>query len=288
MSRDFARLARPTQWTKNLFVLAPLLFSRNLFHADAVARSFAAFAVFCFLSSGLYAVNDALDAERDREHPVKRWRPVAAGRISKTQACLFGLLLAACAGLLATMTVGPHYLTWLAAYLINGLAYNFKIKNHVIADVICIAIGFTIRLLAGCAAIDVHPSSWILVCGFSVALVLGFGKRRMEVVRLHQHGVFRPTLLSYSEGKLDLLLGVTSGMCVMSYMLYAAAPESAQRQGSGELYYTVPFVIYGVFRYCFKAIEGADYGPAELLVKDYVFVVNGILWVISVLLIVYF
>src|SRR5262249_28826534 len=148
-------------------------------------------------------------------------------------------------------------------------------------------IGFVVRIIAGCVAIGIGPSSWILVCGFSLALLLGFGKRRIELGAPANGTEFRPVLLSYSAEKLNLLLGITASMCLLSYRLYTVSPQTVGVHKTDKLVYTVPFVAYGVFRYLLKVQEGRHDGPVEVLLKDPVFFLNGLLWIGSIVLILY-
>lgn len=180
------------------------------------------------------------------------------------------------------MAVSLPLLLFGALYLANSLAYCLVLKYRVVVDVLAIALGFVLRLLGGCAAIGVEPSSWLLVCGFSLALLLGFGKRRLEVDGLERAAEFRPVLQSYSPEKLNLLLGITASMCLLSYMLYTVAPETVRVHHTDKLVYTTPFVAYGVFRYLLKVQEGQHDGPVEVVVKDWTFSLNVLLWVASV------
>jgi hypothetical protein len=151
--------------------------------------------------------------------------------------------------------------------------------------VLCIAAGFVLRLLGGCAAIEVQPSSWLVVCGFALAMMLGFGKRRLEVGG--QSLAYRPVLVSYSADKLNMLLSVTTSICLLSYMLYTVSPETVHLHHTDRLVYTIPFVAYGVFRYMFKVQEGRHDGPVEVLLKDPIFALNGALWVVAVFVVLY-
>jgi 4-hydroxybenzoate polyprenyltransferase len=275
-------LCRPQQWAKNVFVLIPLLFSGSFSNPSALVAAIVAFVCFCFWSSAVYCVNDVLDASADRQHPRKCRRPVASGLVSPFVAMGLAIGLTAAATALAWASSSALFLVLGGVYLANSLAYCVALKRRVIVDVLSIAIGFVLRLLAGCAAIDVVPTSWILVCGFSLALLLGFGKRRLEVGALRQGSEYRPVLDSYSPEKLNLLLGVTATMCLLSYMLYTVAPETVALHHTDKLVYTVPFVAYGVFRYLFKVQEGQHDGPVEVLLKDFVFTLNAGLWVLAV------
>jgi 4-hydroxybenzoate polyprenyltransferase len=172
-----------------------------------------------------------------------------------------------------------RFVLFAALYMANSLAYCLFLKYRVIVDVMSISIGFVFRLIAGCVAIGVVPSSWILLCGFSLALLLGFGKRRLEFTQFGSATEFRETLQSYSCEKLDVLLSVSSALCLLSYALYTTAPATIQVHRTENLIYTIPPVFYGVFRYIFKIQEGRHDGPVEVLMKDRVFLLNGLLWV---------
>lgn len=284
---DLARLCRPKQWAKNVFVLAPLLFSGALFDPRQWLLAGVALGCFCLLSSAVYCLNDALDAPTDRRHPRKRNRPVASGRVSAGAALALGALLVLTAAAVAWQALPKSFLLLGAAYLVNNVLYCWFLKHRAIVDVLCIAIGFVIRIIAGCVAIGVAPSSWVLVCGFSLALLLGFGKRRLEVAALANGAEFRPVLISYSAEKVNLLLGITSSMCLLSYMLYTVSPQTIALHKTDQLVYSVPFVAYGVFRYLLKVQEGKHDGPVEVLLKDPVFFLNGLLWVGSIVAILY-
>jgi 4-hydroxybenzoate polyprenyltransferase len=229
-----------------------------------------------------------LDAKTDARHPSKRNRPISSGRVTPLAGLTLGVgLVVVGAG------VGGHFLNlpFIAAgacFLLNSLAYCLLLKYRVIIDVISIAIGFVLRIIAGCMAIGVAPTSWILVCGFCLAMLLGFGKRRLEVGAPGIPIDYRCTLESYSGEKLNILLSVCASMCILSFMLYAVATETTRLHGSAHLVYTVPFVAYGVFRYLFKVQEGRYDGPVEVLLKDPVFVVNCILWLVAVIVVLYF
>jgi len=279
---DVLRLLRPKHWSKNVFVLAPLVFSESLFSPRRSAAAAAAFVCFCLWSSAIYLLNDVVDAAADRQHPRKCRRPVASGRVAPVWALVLALFLAACAATIAGFFIGSRFLLWGTLYLANGIAYCFLAKQRVIADVMVIAIGFVVRLVAGCAAVGVEPSTWLIVCGFSLAMTLGFGKRRVEVSNLGSTDAYRASLTSYSEQKLDTALGIGASICIMSYMLYTVAPETVQLHHTKDLMYTVPFVAYGVLRYIFKVQEAEGDGPVDVLLSDPVFFLNGLLWLAAV------
>jgi len=286
LSRDVIKLCRPYQWVKNVFVLAPLLFSESMLRWPIAGKAFLAAACFCFWSSAVYCLNDVLDRTADQRHPRKNNRPVAAGRISPRLAIAISLAMSLIGFTLAWL-ISNLFLVFGGLYLLNSAFYFVLLKRKVIADVLAIAIGFVIRLLAGCAAIAVLPSSWLLVCGFSFALLLGFGKRRLEVDLPEDPTAFRSSLRYYSAEKLNLLLGVTASVCLVSYMLYTQAPETIRKHGTANLVFTVPLVAYGLFRYLFKVQEGRFSGPEEVLLTDWVFLATGVAWIISVLAVLY-
>lgn len=275
------------QWTKNIFVLTPLIFSGYVTEPVAYRCAVPALACFCLWSSAVYCLNDVLDAAADRQHPRKRLRPVASGRISATVALVL-MVVFVLTGLALGAAVLPHsFLLVGVLYLANSLLYCVLLKYRVIVDVLSIAIGFDLRLVAGCAAIGVTPTSWILICGFSLAMLLGFGKRRLEMDGLTDPMAYRSSLQSYSPEKLNVLLGITASTCLLSYMLYTVAPDTVRLHQTSRLIYTVPFVAYGIFRYIFKVQEGRHDGPVEVLGKDPIFAINGLLWLLTVVVILY-
>lgn len=284
---DILRLCRPEQWAKNVFVLAPLVFSGAVADLAALGASTVAIVCFCLWSSAVYCLNDVIDAPADRAHSRKRSRPIAAGRIRPPIAAAFAAGLVLVAFGIGSAAFPATFLLFGALYLGNSLLYCLVLKHRVIIDVLSIAAGFVIRILAGCAAIDVAPTSWILVCGFSLALLLGFGKRRLEIGVLSQAEAFRASLQAYSAEKLNILLGITASTCLLSYMLYTVSPETVRVHQTTKLVYTVPFVAYGTFRYIFKVQEGQHDGPEEVLVSDWVFGLNGLLWFLAVIAILY-
>jgi 4-hydroxybenzoate polyprenyltransferase len=284
---DLAKLCRPRQWLKNLFVLAPLLFTPPSWQPEKVLIAALAALCFCLWSSSVYCLNDVLDAESDGRHPRKQNRPIPSGRISARLALTLALLMCLASLVLALAFLPFVVLFWGSAYLANSVVYCVVAKHHNIADVMAIAIGFVIRLLAGCAAIGVGPSSWLLVCGFSLAMLLGFGKRRLELDGMEQPVAYRAALQHYSVPKLNMLLTVTTSLCLISYMLYTVSPQTIEVHHTDKLVYTVPLVAYGIFRYLFKVQEGQHDGPVDILLKDPVFALTGFLWVLTVIVILY-
>jgi 4-hydroxybenzoate polyprenyltransferase len=254
-----------------------------------VARVFGVFLAFCFLSSAVYSFNDVVDAEADQQHPKKRFRPVASGAVTKLTAVLVGCFFVL---LSATITwkLGPMVSLIALLYLLNNVAYSIFLKQKVVADVLSIAAGFLFRILAGAVAVDVQPSSWLLICGFSLAIFLGFCKRRSELGRLSpdaRENEARPVLLVYSAEKLDLLCCSAATLTILTYMLFTVSPETVARHGTTVLVYTCPFVIYCVFRFLMKSLELKGEDATVALLRDAGFLTAGAGWVLMVLSILY-
>jgi 4-hydroxybenzoate polyprenyltransferase len=278
---------RPHQWTKNLVVLAPLAFSKHLFDGDAAVRAAVAFAVFCGLSGAVYLVNDLADLERDRLHPLKRSRPIASGALGvpaarAAVACLVAL------GLPAAWVLGPGFFGCALAYLALNLAYSFGLKDVVILDVLAIAIGFVVRAVAGALAIQVVFSDWLLVCTILLALFLALAKRRHELVTLKDAAGHRRILSEYTPYLLDQMIAVVTASCLTAYAFYTLAPETVEKYRTERLALTIPFVIYGIFRYLYLVHRKEQGGsPSDLLLADRPLLAAVALWAVAVVLIVY-
>ena len=288
LARTLLVSLRPHQWTKNLVVLAALAFSKHLFDdADAVMRAGVAFVVFCALSGAVYVVNDLADLERDRLHPVKRARPIASGALPvpaarAAAAALFGL------GLVAAWALGPGFFLCALAYLALNLAYSFGLKNVVILDVLAIAIGFVLRAVAGAVAIQVAFSEWLIVCTLLLALFLALAKRRHELVTLEDAAGHRSSLAEYSPYLLDQMIAVVTASCLTAYAFYTLAPETVEKYRTDRLAFTIPFVIYGIFRYLYLVHRKEQGGsPSDVLLADRPLLVAVALWAAAVVLIVY-
>ena len=278
---------RPRQWIKNLFVFAGLIFSHKLFTPDA-ARALVAFAVFCALSGTVYLVNDVADRERDRAHPRKRLRPVASGALSARAAVVAATLLAF-ASLATAAALGSAFLLAAAAYVVLLLSYSIWFKHIVLVDVLVVASGFVLRAVAGALAIDVDISGWLLICTVLIALFLALGKRRHEYLTLDGDAArHRPILAEYSAPLLDQMIAVVTASTVTSYALYTMSPETVAKFGTRLLPATLPFVLYGVFRYLYLLYRRQLGGnPSELFLNDRALVVNACLWVLAVVAIIY-
>jgi 4-hydroxybenzoate polyprenyltransferase len=282
------RLARPKHWVKNGFVAAPLLFARPEPFGQALVTSAIAVGVFSLAASAIYCFNDVLDAESDRAHPTKRLRPVAAGEVRPGLAVAWGALLAAAALAVAWWQLPKAFLLVLGAYVFNNVLYNARVKRIQIVDVVAIAVGFVLRLVAGAIAIGVEASSWLLVCSFSLAMFLGFGKRRSELGLAETGHVYRPVLKTYTAPMLDSMMAITAALTLMCYMLYTIAPETQATHRTANLVYTVPPVFYAMFRFIFKAQEARGASPEELLLSDRVMLGTGAAWAGLVVLVLNF
>ncbi len=288
MLRALIQSLRPHQWTKNLVVFAAVGLSKHLFEAEPVLRALGAFAVFCGLSSTVYLFNDVADVERDRLHPSKRLRPIASGRLAVRTAVLWALLIGG-GSLLASAAVGSTFLTCAAIYLALNLAYSFRLKEVVIVDVLSVSLGFVLRAVAGAAAIPVQISDWALICTILLALFLTLCKRRHELVSLSDGAAeHRKILAEYSPYLLDQMIAVVTASCVTAYAFYTTAPETHEKFQTNRLTWTIPFVLYGIFRYLYLVHQKEQGGsPSDLLLTDRPLLLAVGLWAITVVAIVY-
>lgn len=280
---------RPQQWVKNLLVLAPLLFAHQLFAGVALARAFAAFGLFCLVSSSIYLLNDIKDATQDRLHPRKRLRPIAAGQLSAAAGVVatIVLLLGALAG---GVWLSPAFAALLATYWAMNYLYSSWLKHQVILDVFVIAGGFVLRVVGGGVAIGVPISDWLLICTTLLALFLGFSKRRHELGMLGTEAVsHRQVLSEYSRAFLDMMIGVVTASTVMSYALYTVSEETVRKFHTRALLLTLPFVLYGIFRYLYLVYHRSEGGdPTQTLLSDRPTLVNVVLWAIVATCIIYY
>ena len=279
---------RPGQWTKNLFVFAALVFAERLNDGGAVARSVAGFLIFCALSSTVYLINDVLDREQDRRHPLKAGRPIASGAIAPALALGVATVLGFAAIIIA-LGLGWLFFQIAAAYLLLLIAYSAFLKHIVILDVLTIAAGFTLRAAAGAAAIAVPMSHWLLVCTTLLALFIALSKRRHELTLLADKAIdHRPILGDYTPYLLDQMVSVVTASTLIAYAFYTISPETTEKFGTDLLSLTIPFPLYGIFRYLFLVHQRDKGGsPAELVVNDRPLLACVALWALSVILIIY-
>jgi 4-hydroxybenzoate polyprenyltransferase len=278
---------RPRQWVKNLFVFAGVVFSQNLF-TSLVWPALGAFVIFCGLSGAVYLINDVADMDKDRRHPVKRLRPIASGALPRGAAAVLGALLMV-ASLAAAFALARPFGLVAAGYAVLLIAYSFWLKSLVIVDVLTVAIGFVLRAVAGAEAVDVEISGWLVICTVLIALFLALGKRRHEYLSLEDDAAaHRPILAEYSEGFLDQMIAVVTASTAMAYALYTMWPETVSKFHTRLLPLTFPFVLYGIFRYLYLLYH-LDLGgsPSDLLLSDRALLLNTLLWVATLLAIIY-
>jgi 4-hydroxybenzoate polyprenyltransferase len=279
---------RPHQWTKNLLVFAPLALSKHLFEPEPLLRAVVAFVLFCGLSGTVYLVNDVVDIERDRLHPQKRLRPVASGALSVRSAWIAALVLGvSCLG--GAFLLGTNFAVSALAYLLLNLAYSLKLKEVVIVDAIALALGFVVRAVAGAVVIGVVFSEWLLICTILLALFLTFCKRRHELTSLEGTAAeHRKSLEEYSPYLLDQMIAVVTASCLMAYASYTTAPETIEKYRTDRLPWTIPFVLYGIFRYLYL-VHRRDLGgsPTDILLTDVPLIADVVLWALAILVIVY-
>lgn len=280
---------RPRQWLKNGLIFVALLFSQNVFHTGMLALSIAAFFVFCFLSSGIYLLNDLIDIERDRSHPVKAKRPLASGELNPSLAKI-ALVLLLLISLIGASFINLPFAAIVLGYLVLQMSYSKLLKEVVIIDVFSIAAGFFLRVMAGAKAIDVPISSWLLICTIFVSLFLGLGKRRHEILLMKEEaGNHRKVLNEYSFNLLDQMVSIVTAGTVISYSLYTLSPETVSKFHTENLWLTIPIVLYGIFRYLYIIYQKGKGGYPELIFfEDRHILASILLYIFVVGLILYF
>lgn len=278
------RLLRPTQWTKNGFVLAGFIFARHWNDSTLLTSALLAFVAFCAAASAAYVLNDWHDIEADRNHPVKRFRPLASGDVTPRTAAVVAIVML-CVATISSLAAGPGAFAAVMAYLVLNAAYSQFLKHVVIADVFTVAAGFMLRLLAGTAGIGIPPSSWLLLTGLFLTLFLGFAKRRAEwtdSLDASARSKRRKVMQDYSAPLLDTFLSVTATASILSYGLYTVDPEIQQLHGTSDLVYTVPLVTFAVFRYLYLVhSRGQGENPSRDLFVDPQVLLCAVAWVIT-------
>ncbi|HET9251086.1 MAG TPA: decaprenyl-phosphate phosphoribosyltransferase [Candidatus Eisenbacteria bacterium] len=294
MTGAILRSMRVYQWTKNLVLFAGLVFTLHFLDPSFVLAAMAGFFTFSLAVSGVYVLNDVLDVERDRLHPEKRNRPVASGRLPVPAAVATSAILIL-AGLTGCFLLGPRFGATALAYVVLTLLYSTVLKQIVLLDVISIALGFVLRATAGVELIrdrmpaetagTIEISPWLLVCAFFLALFLAIGKRRHELAVLESDAVrHRGALGAYNMKLLDQLVTVVTGATVLAYSVYTISPETVAKFHGRPLYLTIPFVLYGIFRYLYLMYARDQGGnPSEHLLRDRATFVNVVLWGLAVM-----
>ena len=299
---------RPHHWVKNLLILLVMPFSGKAAQPWAWAMASLAFAAFCLFSSAIYLFNDIADRQRDQAHPVKRLRPIASGRLGVSTAAAAGAVLLALGAVLVTIVIAlqkggvlPYELArpmwgyslaaWAGAYVLMTLAYSFKLKEAPIVDVLIVAAGFVLRAMAGAAALAVVISPWLVICTFMLCLFIALAKRRTEIAELGEGArQTRRVHDFYTLTNLDHMLSVSAGLAIVTYSLYCLAERTVSEVvGSPHLIWTVPLVVYGLFRYyCLVVSDGCPEDPVRVLMHDRILWAVVALWIVLAWLILAF
>lgn len=285
---DLLRALRPYQWSKNALVFAALVFARDLGDGRKVLLALAAYAIFCAASSAVYLFNDIADRERDARHPVKRDRPIAAGRVGVGTASIVAVVLAL-AALLGAWSINLELAAVIGGYFALQLAYNLGLKHIAIVDALCVAAGFLLRAIAGAVAIDEEMSSWLLICTSFASVFVSFAKRRHEFSTLTgSAAAHRESLSGYRVGTLDQFLVICAGATLLSYALYTIDEETITKVGDERLLSTLPLVMYGLFHYLALVQRDEAIGdPALALVRDRPLLITVALYGALVVLLLY-
>lgn len=285
-AKDYLRALRPKQWSKNVLVFAALVFSHQLTEIDAVLEVLVAFLCFCAASSAVYLLNDLRDRESDRLHPTKRFRPIAAGLVPERNAQALSLLLG-----VSSLGIGylltPYFAALLLLYIVINISYSLFLKHFVIIDVFAISSGFVLRAAAGAVVLAVPISPWLYVCTVVLALFIGFGKRRNELELLEGDAAgHRRNLDDYSASLLDQFIVITAGAAVMAYSLYTFVADNLPENHLMML--TIPFVLYGIFRYLYLVHQRQEGGaPEQVILSDYPLLGTVFLWGVTAIVILY-
>jgi 4-hydroxybenzoate polyprenyltransferase len=278
--------ARPSHWVKNLILFAALIFAREYGIPEKIGLAVLAFTAFCLGTSAVYLFNDVIDRKQDQQHPIKSKRPIASGQVPIGAAIVVAIILLS-GGIVFSLIINVATLLALMLYVVINIAYSIALKHIVIIDVMTIAAGFVLRAVAGGLAISVPISPWLLVCTTLLALFMGFGKRRHELSLLTDSaGNHRRSLDDYSLPFLDQMISVVTASTVVAYAFYTLSPEVVEHFKTRWLSSTIPFVLYGIFRYqflIFKREEGGS--PTQLLLTDPPLLICVVLWLASVLII---
>ncbi len=280
------RSLRPEQWIKNFIVFAALIFSREFTNIEMIELSVLAFIVFCFSSSAIYLINDVVDYRQDSLHPEKRNRPIASGHLTRSSAIAAAVLLIFVSIVISVSVFDVWTVGVVVAFVVLNVVYSFWLKNVVILDVMAIAGSFVLRAVGGGLAISVPISPWLVVCTILLALFIGFGKRRHELKSLEEAAAgHRKSLEHYSLYFLDQMIAVVTASTVVAYTFYTLSPEVKDKLGVKHLELSIPFVLYGIFRYLYL-IHKQDRGgsPSRILVTDIPILVNVLLWLATVLI----
>lgn len=277
------KLLRPKQWIKNSFVLAAIIFSGNFTKTGVFVKNIAVMLMFCIASSCVYILNDIIDVEKDRCHPKKKFRPIASGDVSVTLAVILGISLMVIV-IIGTYKINPIALVIIVAYLILNILYSFKLKHIIIIDVMVITLGFVLRIECGSVVTGVSLSPWLILCTILLSLFLALNKRKSEIIELDSKSAsHRKILEEYSVDLIDRMLNLVTPSILISYCLYTFSSVQSR-----SMMLTIPFIIYGIFRYEYLMTKNNAGGkPEDIFFKDKPFLINIVLWGLSILSIIY-
>ncbi|MCX7725434.1 MAG: decaprenyl-phosphate phosphoribosyltransferase [Chitinispirillaceae bacterium] len=283
------KTTRPRQWTKNGLVFAALIFSKNLFHLAFLKKTIYGFLILCLISGATYIFNDLLDLKKDQLHPQKSKRPLPSGKLSVSTA-IISLVIITISAIIFSFFINKYFFIIIITYSLLQFLYSLLLKKIVILDVLIITIGFVLRVLAGAVIINVSISSWLILCTFLLALFLSLCKRRHEISFLNDAAKeHRIVLGEYSINLLDQMISVTTASTVIAYALYTMAEQTINKFGTQNLIFTVPFVVYGIFRYLYLVhIKNLGGSPETILITDIPLIIDIILWIGVSMAIIYF
>jgi len=288
MISDMVRLVRFRHWIKNVVVLMPVVFSSQMNDAEAWFRAGGAAIAFCFASAFSYIVNDIRDKESDRNHPLKKDRPIASGSVGVGPAIVEAVVFFLAATLIAG-SISTLLLLVVSVYIMLQILYSLFLKHAALIDVICIAFGFVLRAVAGAVAIRVEISPWLFICIFTLCLFMGFCKRCNELVTIGdaaRAGEHRPTLLEYTPQLLTHLITLSAGIAVVAFLLYGLSDRTISRFGTDYFVYTLPIMVYGIFRFAMLSMKGAYADPTDLILRDRPFQVTIVVWMAAAIMII--
>jgi decaprenyl-phosphate phosphoribosyltransferase len=287
--KTYIKLLRPHQYLKNGFIWLPVFFGYQLTNAAAVIHVALAFIAFCLVASSVYVINDLRDVESDRRHPIKRNRPLANGAVAPAKAVWVAVLLAAVAICMSLFLLPLITTAILMAYLVMNIVYSFGLKHVPIADIVCIALGFVLRIFAGGTAAQVPISPWIVIMTFLMALFLALAKRRDDLRLVDQGHQVRKAIDGYNAEFISLAMGVMASVIIVAYILYTVSPEVVAKHGTQRLYLSAVWVILGILRYLQITFVEEDSGsPTWVLIRDRVLQVIIVLWLLNIYLLLYF
>ncbi len=279
---------RPRDWIKNTFIFAGAVFAEKVLVVEVLAKVLVGFILFSFAASAVYLFNDLMDVEKDKLHPQKAKRPLPSGRL-KARVALFSAVVIILVLVPLSFYLETGFCVWLLTYVVMNVFYSVKLKDFVIIDVMVIAAGYVIRVLAGCSLVAATPSDWLIVCSITISLFLGFCKRRQELILVANRGkTSRQVLKDYSIGFLDQMIAIVTAATLISYILYTLSQETVAKFGTRNLILTSPFVLYGIFRYLYIIYQREAGGnPTDTLLSDLPLLINILMWGITVLIIIY-